>query len=46
MTSYAVHDAVSCYMTTFLKWAESGFKANVNDLAKQYIVLKPAFVVV
>ena len=46
MTAYAVHDAVSCYMTTFLKWAESGFKANVNDIAKQYEVLKPAFVVV
>ncbi|AGE56622.1 hypothetical protein ATCVNEJV2_418L [Acanthocystis turfacea Chlorella virus NE-JV-2] len=46
MTAYAVHDAVSCYMTTFLKWAESGFKANINDLAREYKVLNPAFVVV
>jgi hypothetical protein len=46
MTAYAVHDAVSCYMTTFLRWAESGFKANINDLAREYKVLNPAFVVV
>ena len=46
MTAFAVHDAISMYMTTFLKWAESGFKANINELAKQYAVTKPAFVVV
>ena len=46
MTAYAVHDAVSMYMTTFLKYAESGFKADINQLAKQYAVTKPAFVIV
>jgi hypothetical protein len=43
MVAYAHHDAVAVYMTTFLKWAESGFKANINDLAKQFAVTKPAY---
>ncbi|AGE57236.1 hypothetical protein PBCVNEJV4_198R [Paramecium bursaria Chlorella virus NE-JV-4] len=42
MVAYAVHDAVAVYMTTFLKWAESGFKANINDLSK-FAVTKPAY---
>ncbi|AAC96409.1 hypothetical protein PBCV1_A041R [Paramecium bursaria Chlorella virus 1] len=43
MVAYAHHDAVAVYMTTFLKWAESGFKANINELAKQFAVTKPAY---
>jgi hypothetical protein len=42
MVAYAVHDAVAVYMTAFLKWAESGFKANINDLSK-FAVTKPAY---
>jgi hypothetical protein len=45
LTSYGVHDAVSLYMTTFLKWAESGYKTNIVDLAKQYAATKPAFII-
>jgi len=46
LTAQAVHDAVSMYMTTFLKWAESDFKANINELAQKYAVTKPAYVIV
>jgi hypothetical protein len=46
MVAYGVHDACSMYMSVFLKWAESGFKADVAQLAKQYAVTKPAFVVI
>jgi len=42
MVAYAVHDACAVYMTSFLKWAESGFKENVNDLHK-FAVTKPAY---
>jgi hypothetical protein len=45
LVAQGVHDAVSMYTTAFLKWAESGFNSNINDLAKQYVVDKPAFVV-
>ncbi|ABU43752.1 hypothetical protein AR158_C206R [Paramecium bursaria Chlorella virus AR158] len=43
MVAYAHHDAVAVYMTTFLKWAESGFKANIDDLSKKFAVTKPAY---
>jgi hypothetical protein len=46
LTAQAVHDAVSMYMTTFLKWAESDFKADINELAKKFAVTKPAYVIV
>ena len=46
LTAQAVHDAVSMYMTVFLKWAESDFKLDVNDLAKKFAVTKPAYVIV
>jgi pimeloyl-ACP methyl ester carboxylesterase len=46
MTAQGVHEAVSMYMTTFLKWAEGGFKGDINDLAKKYAVTKPAYVIV
>jgi len=45
LVAQGIHDAVSMYTTAYLKWAESGFKADVNALAKQYVVDKPAFVV-
>jgi hypothetical protein len=45
LTAQGVHDAVSMYMTTFLKWAESGFKDDINELAKKYAVTKPAYVI-
>ena len=45
LTAQGVHDAVSMYMTTFLKWGESNFKLDVNELAKQYAVTKPAYVI-
>jgi len=45
LVAQGVHDAVSMYTTAYLKWAESGFKSNINDLAKQYVVDKPAFLV-
>ena len=46
LTAQGVHDAVSMYMTTFLKWAEGDFKLDINELAKRYAVTKPAFVIV
>ena len=46
LTAQAVHDACSMYMTTFLEWAESGFKTDINELAKKYAVTKPAYVIV
>ena len=46
LTAQAVHDAVSMYMTTFLKWAESDFKADINELAKKFAVTNPAYVIV
>ena len=46
MTAQGVHESVSMYMTTFLKWAEGGFKGDINDLAKKYAVTKPAYVIV
>ena len=46
LTAQGIHDAVSMYMTAFLKWAESDFKANITELAKQYAVNKPAYVIV
>ena len=46
LTAQGVHDAVSMYMTTFLKWAESDFKTNINELAQKYAVTKPAYVIV
>ena len=46
LTAQAVHESVSMYMTVFLKWAESDFKENINDLAKKFAVTKPAYVVV
>ncbi|APC25586.1 hypothetical protein BST79_gp073 [Only Syngen Nebraska virus 5] len=42
MVAYAVHDACAVYMTTFLKWAESDFKKNINELSK-FAVTKPAY---
>ena len=42
--AWAVHDACSLYMTAFLKWAESGFKADINNLGKQFAATKPAFI--
>jgi hypothetical protein len=46
MTAEGKHEAVSMYMTAFLKWAETGFKARVADLATQYAVKNPAYVLV
>ena len=46
LTAQGVHDAVSMYMYVFLKWAESGFKDDINTLAKKYAVTKPAYVIV
>jgi len=46
LTAQGIHDAVSMYMTTFLKWGESDFKADINDLAKKFAVTKPAYVIV
>jgi len=46
LTAQGVHDAVSMYMYVFLKWAESGFKDDINTLAKKYVVTKPAYVIV
>ena len=46
LTAQGVHDAVSMYMTTFLKWAEGDFKLDINELAKRYAVTKPAYVIV
>jgi hypothetical protein len=46
MVAWGVHDAVSMYTTAFLKWSESGFKSNINELAKQFVVTKPAFITV
>jgi hypothetical protein len=46
LTAQAVHDAVSMYMNVFLKWAESDFKLDVNDLAKKFAVKSPAYVIV
>ena len=46
MTAEGKHDAVSMYMTTFLKWAESDFKDDINAVAKKYAVTKPAYVIV
>jgi hypothetical protein len=45
LVAQGIHDAVSMYTTAYLKWAESGFKADMNALAKQYVVDKPAFLV-
>jgi len=46
LVSQGVHEAVSMYMTTFLKWSESDFKADINDLAKRFVVKSPAYVIV
>jgi len=46
MTAEGKHDAVSMYMTVFLKWAETGFRARVTELATQYAVKSPAYVLV
>jgi hypothetical protein len=46
LNAYGVHEACSMYMTTFLKWAESGFKGNTQQLGAQYAVTKPAYVLV
>jgi len=46
LTAQGVHDAVSMYMTTFLKWAEMGFKGDINDLAEKFAITKPAYVIV
>jgi hypothetical protein len=44
--AWAVHDACSLYMTAFLKWAESGFQADINNLGKQFAATRPAFITV
>jgi hypothetical protein len=44
MTAEGKHEAVSMFMTVFLKWAESDFKDDINALAKKYAVTKPAYV--
>lgn len=46
LTAQGVHESVSMYMTTFLKWAESDFQADINELAKKYAVTKPSYVIV
>jgi len=46
LTAQAVHDAVSMYMTTFLKWAESDFRADIDELTKKFAVKSPAYVIV
>jgi hypothetical protein len=46
LSAQGVHEAVSMYMTTFLKWAEGGFKGDINDLAKKFVVKSPAYVIV
>ena len=44
LVAYAVHDAISVYTTAFLRWAESGFKGDLQALGKQYVVTKPAYI--